>query len=179
MLDLHSLDGYNRVVFGGRTRSVRDGNPNYSGGIVMALTRWSPVSGLAALEIDRLNRMFEAAWQGEPFSQGAWVPPVDIVETSGKDVVVRAELPDMKREDIKVTFENNVLTIEGERKASDEIKNEQYHRIERRYGSFRRSFTLPASVDGSRVQAAYQDGILKVTLPQRPEAKPRQITIEG
>jgi HSP20 family protein len=146
---------------------------------VMALTRWSPVSGLAALEIDRLNRMFEAAWQGEPFSQGAWVPPVDIVETSGKDVVVRAELPDMKREDIKVTFENNVLTIEGERKFEKKDEGETYHRVERGYGSFRRSFSLPATVDATRVEADYKDGVLTVKLPRREESRPRQITING
>lgn len=145
----------------------------------MNVTRWSPARDMAALEVDRLNRMFDAVFSGEPMTSSAWVPAVDIYETNDKDVVVKVEVPDMKREDIKVTFENNVLTIEGERKASDEVKNDQYHRIERRYGAFRRSFTLPASVDGSRVQAAYQDGILKVTLPQRPEAKPRQITIEG
>lgn len=145
----------------------------------MNVTRWNPARDLAALEVDRLNRMFDAVFSGEPMTSSAWVPAVDIYETNDKDVVVKVEVPDMKREDIKVTFENNVLTIEGERKASDEVKNEQYHRIERRYGAFRRSFTLPASVDGSRVQAAYQDGILKITLPQRPEAKPRQITIEG
>ncbi len=148
----------------------------------MNVTRWNPARDMAALEVDRLNQMFDAVFSGEPLTRmtsSAWVPAVDIYETNEKDVVVKVEVPDMKREDIKVTFENNVLTIEGERKASDEVKNEQYHRIERRYGAFRRSFTLPASVDGARVQAAYQDGILKVTLPQRPESKPRQITIEG
>lgn len=145
----------------------------------MALARWSPARDLAALEIDRLNRMFDAVFSGEPLTSSAWMPAVDIYESPEKDVVVKVEVPDMKREDIKVTFENNVLTIEGERKADTEVKQEQYHRVERRYGAFRRSFTMPASVDGSRVQAAYQDGVLKVTLPQRPEAKPRQITIDG
>lgn len=145
----------------------------------MNLTRWNPARDMAALEVDRLNRMFDAVFSGEPMTSSAWVPAVDIYETAEKDVVVKVEVPDMKREDITVTFENNVLTIEGERKASDEVKNEQYHRIERRYGSFRRSFTMPASVDGTRVQATYTDGVLKVTLPQRPEAKPRQITIDG
>lgn len=145
----------------------------------MTLARWSPARDLAALEIDRLNRMFDAVFSGEPLTSSAWMPAVDIYESPEKDVVVKVEVPDMKREDIKVTFENNVLTIEGERKADTEVKQEQYHRVERRYGAFRRSFTMPASVDGSRVQAAYQDGVLKVTLPQRPEAKPRQITIDG
>ncbi len=145
----------------------------------MNLTRWNPARDLAALEVDRLNRMFDAVFSGEPLTSSAWVPAVDIYETAEKDVIVKVEVPDMKREDIKVTFENNVLTIEGERKASEDVKNEQYHRIERRYGAFRRSFTMPASVDGTRVQAAYADGVLKITLPQRAEAKPRQITIDG
>ena len=145
----------------------------------MNLTRWNPARDLAALEVDRLNRMFDAVFSGEPLTSSAWVPAVDIYETAEKDVIVKVEVPDMKREDIKVTFENNVLTIEGERKASEDVKNEQYHRIERRYGAFRRSFTMPASVDGTRVQAAYADGVLKITLPQRAEAMPRQITIDG
>jgi HSP20 family protein len=85
----------------------------------------------------------------------------------------------MKREDIKVPFENTVLTIEGERKFSQETKGETHHRIERGYGGFQRSFTLPASIDGSRVQAAYQDGVLTVTLPRREETRPRQIQVNG
>lgn len=145
----------------------------------MNVTRWNPARDMAALEVDRLNRMFDAVFSGEPLTSSAWVPAVDIYETTEKDVIVKVEVPDMKREDIKVTFENNVLTVEGERKANEEVKNEQYHRIERRYGAFRRSFTMPASVDGTRVQAAYNEGVLKITLPQRAEAKPRQITIEG
>jgi HSP20 family protein len=145
----------------------------------MTLTRWSPFSGLAALEIDRLNRMFEAAWQGEPFSQGGWIPPVDIVETAEKDVIVRAEVPDMKREDIKVTFENNVLTIEGERKLEKTTEGDTYHRVERGYGSFRRSFSLPATVDAARIEADYKDGVLTVRLPRREESRPRQISING
>ena len=139
----------------------------------MTLTRWSP---LAAIEIDRLNRMFDAAFSGEPLAGGAWVPAIDIYETADKDVVVKADLPDLKREDIKVTFENNVLTIEGERKfASDE----QYHRQERSYGAFRRSFTLPTTVDAAKVEATYQDGLLTVKLPRREESRPRQIQVNG
>jgi len=144
----------------------------------MTLTRWSPVRGLAALEVDRLNRMFEATFSGEPLDHGTWVPAVDIYETSGKDVVVKVDLPDMKREDIKVTFENNVLTLEGERKFNEEAKD-QFHRVERGYGAFRRSFTLPASVDASRIQAAYADGVLTITLPRREETRPRQIQVNG
>ena len=145
----------------------------------MTLTRWAPARDAAALEIDRLNRMFESVFGEESLGGSAWVPPVDIFETAERDVVVKVEVPGPKREDIKLTFENNVLTLEGERKTAAEVKRDQYHRIERSYGTFRRSFTMPASVDGSRVQAAYADGILTITLPQRAEAKPRQIAIEG
>lgn len=143
----------------------------------MTLTRWSPVSGLAALEIDRLNRMFDAALTGEPLSNGAWIPPVDILETADQAVVVKAELPEMTREAIKVSLENNVLTIEGERKLAEAGAKEHYHRVERGHGAFRRSFTVPANVDAAHVSADYRDGVLTVTLPRREEAKPRQIQI--
>lgn len=145
----------------------------------MTLTRWSPVSGLAALEIDRLNRMFESAFSGESLSHGAWVPAVDILETAGKDVVVKVDLPAIKREDIKVTVENNVLTIEGERKTEVSEDQQKYHRVERSAGAFRRSFTVPTSVDAARVEAGYQDGVLTVTLPRREESRPRQIQVNG
>jgi len=131
------------------------------------------------MEIDRLNRMFDAAFTGEPIGRGTWVPPVDIYETADKDVVVKVELPEMKREDIKVMFENDVLTIEGERKFVSNVDREQYHRVERGYGAFRRTFTLPGSVDASKVQANYTDGVLTVTLPRREEARPKQIQIKG
>jgi len=142
----------------------------------MTLTRWNP---LAAVEIDRLNRMFDAAFSGEPLAGGAWVPAIDIYETAEKDVVVKADLPGLKREDIKVTFENNVLTIEGERTFETETAREQYHRVERGYGAFRRTFTLPTTVDAARVEASYQDGLLTVTLPRREESRPRQIHVNG
>ena len=145
----------------------------------MTLSRWSPVSGLAAVEIEGLNRMFDRMFTNEPWGQSEWAPVVDIYEAANKDVVVKAELPDMKREDIKVTFENDVLTIEGERKFAEAPAREHYHRIERQYGAFRRSFTLPVPVDGARVQASYQDGVLTITLPRREETKPRQIQING
>lgn len=145
----------------------------------MTLTRWSPVRDFAALEIDRLNRMFDAAFTGEPLARGAWVPAVDIYETDAKDIVVKIDLPEMKREEIKVTFENNILTIEGERQLVREAKDEQYHRVERGYGSFRRSFTLPASVDASKVSASYTDGVLSVRLPRREETRPRTIEVNG
>jgi HSP20 family protein len=142
------------------------------------MTRWSPVSELAALEIDRLNRMFDTAFSGET-ARGAWAPSVDIYETPEQTVVVKADLPDLKREDITVTFENNVLTIEGERKVASDVSREQFHRIERQYGAFRRSFTLPTTVDAGKVDASYQDGVLTVKLPRREDTRPKQIPING
>ncbi len=149
------------------------------GGIVktMTLTRWSPISDLASVEIDRLNQMFNAALSGD--LRGAWAPATDIYETSTNDVVVKIELPDIKREDIKVTVEDSVLTIEGERKFDEATSRDRYHRIERGYGAFHRSFTLPTTVDAARVTAGYQDGVLTVTLPRREETKPRQIQVNG
>jgi|SoimicmetaTmtLMB_FD_contig_41_6562422_length_1902_multi_3_in_0_out_0_2 HSP20 family protein len=145
---------------------------------VMTLTRWNPVSDLAAVEIDRLNRMFDAAFSGE-LAGGAWVPAADIYETEAQDVVVKIELPEMKREDIKVTVEDSVLTIEGERKFDATTKRDQYQRIERGYGAFQRSFSLSSTVDASRVSATYQDGVLTVTLPRREDTRPRQIQVTG
>ena len=144
----------------------------------MAIVRWEPAGELASMEIDRLNRMF-TDFYGEAFSRSAWVPAVDIYETDAHEVVLKAELPEMKREDISVTFENGVLTLKGERKFEQETTKENYHRVERRHGTFSRSFTLPNTVDASRISAAYKDGILTVTLPKAEEAKPRQIEVQG
>lgn len=108
----------------------------------------------------------------------AWMPPVDIYQTGDHELVLKAELPDMSREDIDITVENFVLTIRGEKKLASEVKEEQYHHIERRYGSFSRSFSLPQAVDAARVAADYKDGVLTVRLPLREEARPRQIKVE-
>jgi HSP20 family protein len=140
------------------------------------LTRWSPAGNLATMEIDRLNRMFESVFGGEPLS-GNLVPAVDIYENAQQDVVIKAELPGFTREAIKVTFENSTLSIEGERELDSDVSREKYHRMERQYGAFRRSFTLPAAVDTAQAQASYQDGVLTITLPRREETKPRQIQI--
>lgn len=140
----------------------------------MALVRWSPIGTLAGMEIDRLNRMFSEL-ESEAFNQ-AWVPAVDIYETDTHEVVIKAELPDVKKEDIGVSVENNVLTLTGERKP-EQSKREQFQRVERRFGSFSRSFTLPTSVDAGQIAASYKDGVLTIRLPRREEAKPRQITV--
>jgi HSP20 family protein len=141
----------------------------------MALVRWDPIRELAAMEVDRLNNMF-ANFYGDGLSRG-WVPAVDIYETEQHEIVLKAELPDIKREDIGVTFENNVLTLKGERKGEQQIARDRFQRVERFQGSFSRSFTLPATVDSSRISATYKDGVLTVRLPQREEAKPKQITV--
>ena len=141
----------------------------------MAIVRWSPARDLAGMEVERLNRMF-ADFIGEGFAQG-WVPPVDIFETENHEVVLKAELPDLKREDIQLTFENGVLTIRGERKFGEEVRRENYHRVERHHGTFSRSFTLPNTVDSAQISASYKDGLLTVRLPQREEAKPKQIAV--
>ena len=143
----------------------------------MALVRWSPVSQLAGMEVERLNRMFSEFYQ-DGFARG-WTPAVDIYETDAREVVIKAELPDLKREDISVTFENGVLTLKGERKLEQEVTRDRFQRIERRHGSFTRSFTLPSSVDAGQISAAYKDGVLTVRIPQREEAKAKQITVNA
>ena len=143
----------------------------------MTLTRWSPVRDLAAVEVDLLNRMLDTAFGGEALAQGAWMPPVDIYETAEKDVIVKVDLPGVKRDGIKVTFENQVLSIEGERQAGLESEQDRAHRLERSHGPFRRNFTLPATVDAARVDASYLDGVLVVKLPRREESRPRTIAI--
>jgi HSP20 family protein len=113
------------------------------------------------------------------FAQAStWMPPVDIFQTGEHELVLKAEVPDMSREDIDVTVENFVLTIKGEKKLADEVKEEQFHHVERRYGTFSRSFSLPHTVDAAKVSAEYRNGLLTVRLPLREEAKPRQIKVD-
>jgi len=147
----------------------------------MAIVRWNdPFKEFAQLS-DRLNRAFADTYGRNDegmLSSGAWMPPVDIYQNGDQELVLKAELPDMSREDIEVTVDKGTLTIKGEKKFSDEVKDDQYHRIERRYGTFTRSFSLPSTVDPSRVGAEYRNGVLTVKLPMREEAKPRQIKVD-
>ena len=143
----------------------------------MALVRWDPARELATMEVDRLNRMFSDFFGGGEHVNRAWAPSVDIHTTDENEFVIQAELPAMKREDISVTFENNVLTLRGERKFEGDSTRNNYQRVERFYGSFSRSFNVPGTVDASRITASYKDGVLTVRLPQREEAKPKQITV--
>jgi HSP20 family protein len=141
----------------------------------MAMVRWEPARELASMEVDRLNRMFANLY--DQFGSTGWAPAVDIYETENHEIVLKAELPDMKRENIAITFENQVLTIRGERKLDETVKRGAYQRLERSYGAFSRSFTIPSTIDAGAISAAYKDGVLTVRLPQREEARPKQIEV--
>lgn len=142
------------------------------------IARFDPFRDLAVLQ-DRMNRLFGDAYgTREEGVLSGWVPPVDIFENEKKELVLKAELPDVRKEDVSVTVENNTLTLSGERKFDSEVKKEQYHRIERSFGSFTRSFSLPATVDTSKIAAEFKNGLLTVRLPFREEAKPRAISID-
>ena len=147
----------------------------------MTLVRWTdPFREFAQLQ-DRLNRVFTDTYRGNDeglMTTGSWVPPVDIYQNGDHELVLKAELPDMTREDIDITVDNGTLTIKGEKKLSTEVKEEQFQRIERRYGLFSRTFSLPQTVDTARVAAEYRNGVLTVRLPLREEARPRQIKVD-
>jgi HSP20 family protein len=144
----------------------------------MAMIRFDPVRELLTLQ-DRMNRLFDGNTTEDTLSmRGSWVPPVDIYETDGHDLVISAELPDMRREDITVTVEQHTLTIKGEKKISTDVKEDRYRRIERGYGHFSRSFSLPTTVDATRISAEYRNGVLTITLPYREESRPRTVTVE-
>jgi HSP20 family protein len=146
----------------------------------MAIVRWDPFREFGQLQ-DRINRAFNDTYgrSGDDalFTSGSWVPPVDIYQSGEHELILKAELPDMSREAIEITVDNGTLSIKGEKKFAADVKEEQFHRVERRYGTFSRSFSLPTTVDASKVAADYKDGVLTVRLPLREEAKPRQIKV--
>ena len=144
----------------------------------MAIARFDPFRDLSVLQ-DRVNRLFGDAYGArEEGVLSSWVPPVDIFENEKKELVIKAELPDVRKEDVAVTVENNLLTLSGERKVDSEVKKEHYHRLERSFGSFSRSFSLPTTVDTGKIGADFRHGVLTVRLPFREEAKPRSINID-
>jgi len=144
----------------------------------MTITRWEPYNGLSTLH-NQVNRLFNETLfrgAGEESTPTAWAPTVDIYETSN-ELVVKADLPDITEKDIDVRVENNLLTITGERKFENNLAEENYLRVERSYGSFRRSFSLPNTVNPEGIHAEYSNGVLTVKLPKREEAKPRQVKV--
>ena len=138
--------------------------------------RWNPQHNLDTIQ-SQLSRFLEpfTRMADEDLVSGSWAPPVDVAETQEK-IIVRAEVPGMKQDDIQIEFENGLLTIRGERKL---IKEEgvTFHRVERTFGNFSRSFTLPRTVDPEKISASYRDGVLQIEVPKKEEAKPRQIRI--
>ena len=146
------------------------------------LSRWSPLKELEEME-KRLSTIFGKApsttssEKKEALAVAEWSPLVDITEDE-KEYVVKAEIPEMKKEDIKLNVADDVLSITGERKYEKEEKGKKYHRVERAYGSFMRSFTLPEDADGSKVSAEYKDGLLKVHIPKSEKAKPKTTEVK-
>jgi HSP20 family protein len=144
-----------------------------------ALTKWNPLRELEEIQ-SRLSSLFgRTPLRGlgeETMTVSEWTPLVDITEDE-KEYLIKAELPEVKKEDVKVTVENGTLSITGERKVEKEEKGKKYHRVERAYGSFMRSFTLPEGTTGDKVSAEFKDGVLKVHLPKSEEAKPKSIDV--
>ncbi|MFO7694602.1 MAG: Hsp20/alpha crystallin family protein [Vicinamibacterales bacterium] len=146
----------------------------------MAIVRWDPFRELNAVQ-ERMNRLLGDAYRNaddDVMRRGAWAPPVDIYDSGNHELVIKAELPDMNKDEIDISVENNTLTLRGEKKMDSAIKEECCHRIERTYGAFSRSFSLPATVDTSKVSADYRNGVLTIKLPTREEAKPKQIQVQ-
>src|SRR5215212_1103378 len=147
----------------------------------MSIVRYDPFRDLRTLQ-DEVNRLFSTnitrAFGDEGIARGAWNPSVDIFENKDQ-IVLEAELPGMNREDFDLSVENNVITLRGERRFEKKDEGDNYHRVERSYGSFTRSFTLPQTVSADGAQAEYRNGVLRVTLPKREEVKARRIEIKG
>jgi HSP20 family protein len=144
----------------------------------MKLTKWDPFREMENV-VDLYNRALSWPRRGsqEVMAPGDWAPRVDIAETD-KEFSIKAEIPEVKKEDVKVSVDNGVLTIKGERKQEKEEKNKKFHRIERFYGSFTRSFTLPDNVDESKIEASFKDGVLNLSIPKTAETKPKAIDVK-
>ena len=147
----------------------------------MTIMRYDPFRDLRTLQ-EEVNRLFSTnmtrAFDDEGIGRGAWAPSVDIYENKDQ-IVLEAELPGMKQEEFDLSIENNVLTLRGERKFEKTDENDNYHRVERSYGAFTRSFTLPQTVSAEGANAEYNNGVLRVTLPKREETKARRIQVTG
>lgn len=146
----------------------------------MAVVRWKdPFAEMTKFQ-ETVNRLFEEALSPVHGREGtwprSWEPAVDIFETD-EEIVLKAEVPGIGKDQVSIEVKDGLLTLSGERKFEKEVKEEQYHRVERSYGAFHRTFTLPASVDADRVNASLRDGVLEIRLPKREEAKPRHIAV--
>jgi HSP20 family protein len=143
------------------------------------LTRWEPIREFGTLQ-DRMNRLFRDSFspeaQDQSLTKSSFAPPVDVYEDE-HNITLKLEVPGVDEKDIYVQVENNTLTVHGERKFEKEEKEENFRRVERQYGSFTRSFTLPTTVDAEKVSASYDKGILKISLAKKAEAKPKQIKV--
>ena len=147
----------------------------------MSIVRYDPFRDLRTLQ-EEVNRLFSTnltrAFDDEGIARGAWAPSVDIYENKDQ-IVLEAELPGMKQDDFDLSIENNVITLRGERKFEKTDEGDNYHRVERSYGAFTRSFTLPQTVSAEGASAEYNNGVLRVTLPKREETKARRIQVSG
>lgn len=156
----------------------------------MTMERWRPTRGLIPWspfrEFEEIERRFDevfghsllpSIWRRLPMERMAWAPAIDVFE-KGDKLVVKAEVPVMKEDDIHVSVEGDMLTIRGEKKTESEVKEEDYYRSERSYGSFFRSVALPSTVDASKIEADFENGVLEVTLPKKPEVKPKKVAVK-
>ena len=145
----------------------------------MAITRWRPFRDVVSVQ-DEMNRLFGDFFDHRPtrveWTEGAWNPSVDVTEDKD-NVVIKAEMPGLNKDDVKISVQDNVLTLKGEKKQESEEKESDYHRVERSYGSFCRSFQLPTTVKTDKIKANYKDGVLSITLPKTEEVKPKEIPI--
>jgi HSP20 family protein len=144
----------------------------------MVVTRWEPLKDLMALQ-ERMNKLFEETFSGGTRDQeaGVWFPAVDILE-KGEEIILKMELPEVDQKAIDIKVEGNSLTIKGERKLEQGTTHEDYHRLERPYGTFSRSFNLPSTVNQEKVTASHKDGILRIVLPKKEETRAKQIKVE-
>ncbi len=145
----------------------------------MAIVKYNPFRELRAMQ-EQMNRLLDLAWNREPgeeLREGIWQPPVDIFEDA-ESLIIKAEHPGIDQKDIDVRIEDNTLTLRGERRQDQDIRKENYHRIERYYGSFQRSFALPTTIDQEKVKATCDRGVLTIVLPKKEEIKPKQISVE-
>lgn len=156
----------------------------------MTMERWRPTRGLIPWspfrELEEMEHRFDevfghsllpSIWRRLPMERMAWAPAIDVFERGDK-LVVKAEVPGMKEDDIHVSVEGDMLTVRGEKKTESEVKEEDYYRSERSYGSFFRSVALPSTVDASKIEADYENGVLEVTLPKKPEVKPKKVAVK-